>query len=97
MNQKQEAQNSRRSSVDLPLFPLFKANPSHPDAYNLQDPALAALQQPVEVGARLPPLAFISAEGIRRAEIMGLKVAEINDLAWFYNELFAEGEVWCLV
>jgi hypothetical protein len=96
MNQKREAQNARRAPLHLPLFPPFKANPGHPDA-NPQDPALVALQKPVEVGARLPPLAFIPAAGITRAAIMGLTVAQISDLAWFYNELFAEGEVWCLV
>ena len=98
LNQKQAVRNARRAPLDLPLSALLKAKPGHPHNTNPNDLALTALPQPVDVGTSLPPLAFIPAAGITRAEIMGLTGVQIDDLAWFYNESFSRGEffgVWC--
>jgi hypothetical protein len=94
-NQKREARNRRASADDGLLALLFKAEPGHPPR-EPQDAKLKELQGvgpvpvPVPVGSCPPSLPFYPKKGLAISKIIKLTDTQINDLEWYYNEVFSE-------
>jgi hypothetical protein len=94
-NQKREARNRRAFADDGLLILPFKTEPGHPSRAP-QDAKLKELQGvgpvpvPVPVGSCPPSLPFYPKKGLAISKIIKLTDTQINDLEWYYNEVFSE-------
>ncbi len=66
---------------------MVKTTAGHPAGVPT-DAVLVALPAPVPVGTALPPVAFMAGLPWTRGRIASLTAVQLNDLEWFYNELF---------
>eukprot|EP00283_Hemiselmis_rufescens_P008720 CAMPEP_0173424384 /NCGR_PEP_ID=MMETSP1357-20121228/4305_1 /TAXON_ID=77926 /ORGANISM="Hemiselmis rufescens, Strain PCC563" /LENGTH=282 /DNA_ID=CAMNT_0014387599 /DNA_START=214 /DNA_END=1062 /DNA_ORIENTATION=+ len=93
-NNERQAHNARQQAAGQGLLALYKTVSGHPQQQAPQAASLQALVQPVPLG-ELPPvgLNFLPAAGFTVEDIMGLTVVNLNDLQWFYNQLFEGNNV----
>jgi hypothetical protein len=87
-NLQQQWSNERNARAGCALTPLLKTIAGHPVGVVPVDAGLRALGALVPVGTALPALGFPLAGAWTHAAVMSLSHVQLNDLEWFYNQLF---------
>jgi hypothetical protein len=79
--------NSKTAASSV-LQTMVKATAGHPAGVPADATLVALGPAPVPVGIALPPEAILAGLPWTRGRLASLTAAQLNDLEWFYNELF---------